>query len=238
MATVESVLAELKALGSEKTAATYVRHGMPAGRVYGVSVANLKVVAKSIKRQQALAMELYATGIMDAMYLAGMVADGSEMTVAQLEAWAEGSAGMNMIAEYTVPWVTVENVAAVELANRWIDSGKDHVASAGWATWSGLVSTKPDAELDRVAISELLEGIPRRIASAPNRTRAAMNSFVICVGSYVEPLLGKALEVAARLGKVPVDVGDTACKIPLASEYIAKVQGMGRVGLKKKTIRC
>ncbi len=49
------------------------------------------------------------------MYLAGLVADGSQMTKKQLNAWAESAAGMQMIAEYTVPWVAVENADGREL---------------------------------------------------------------------------------------------------------------------------
>ncbi len=56
----------------------------------GVSVADLKVIAKTIKGQQALACELYATGNMDAMYLAGMIADGSQMTRKTIERLGRG----------------------------------------------------------------------------------------------------------------------------------------------------
>ena len=86
MPNAKSILAELKKKGSEKTRATYARHGMPGERVFGVSVADLKVIAKTIKGQQALACELYATGILDAMYLAGMVADGRQMSKKELDA--------------------------------------------------------------------------------------------------------------------------------------------------------
>ena len=65
-----------------------------------------------------------------------------------------------------------------------------------------------------------------------------MNSFVIAVGTYVEPLLAKAKKTAATIGTVAVDVGDTACKIPVATEYIEKIEAMGRLGVKKKTMRC
>src|SRR6202790_5526619 len=109
MPTVTSIMAELKKKGSEKTRKTYARHGMATERMFGVSMVDLKVIAKTIKGQQALACELYETGNMDAMYLAGMVADGSQMTPKQLNEWAEGAANLQMVAEYTVPWVTVEN---------------------------------------------------------------------------------------------------------------------------------
>jgi hypothetical protein len=65
-----------------------------------------------------------------------------------------------------------------------------------------------------------------------------MNGFVIAVGCYVEPLLEKAKAAAKAIGKVEVDMGETACKVPLATEYIEKVERMGRVGKKRKTIKC
>jgi len=33
-------------------------------------------------------------------------------------------------------------------------------------------------------------------------------------------------------------MGDTACKIPLATEYIAKVETAGKVGQSERTLRC
>ena len=40
-----------------------------------------------------------------------------------------------------------------------------------------------------------------------------------------------------KIGEVEVDHGDTACRTPFAPDYIAKVEKMGRVGKKKKTIK-
>jgi len=238
MITLQSVMDDLKARGSEKTRRILTNHGHPPDRMYGMSNADLKLIAKTIKREQTLAMELYATGNVDAMYLAGLVADGAQMTRKQLQVWAEGAAGMPMIAEYTVPWVTVENKDAVHLATHWIASKREQIACSGWCTWSGLVATRPDSELDLGVIEGLLKRVPDEIGEAKNRVKASMNSFVISVGLYIEPLHGQAKATAAELGAVKVDVGDTACKIPIAAEYLAKAEAAGKVGKKRKTIRC
>src|SRR5882672_7799003 len=79
MATVASIMAELKKKGSAQTRKTYARHGMGSREMFGVKIADLKVVAKKIKGEQELACALYATGNLDAMYLAGIVADGAKM---------------------------------------------------------------------------------------------------------------------------------------------------------------
>jgi 3-methyladenine DNA glycosylase AlkD len=238
MPTAASILADLKSKGKENTRKIYARHGMAPDRVYGVSVADLKLIAKTIKRHQNLALELYASGIMDAMYLAGMVADGAQMTRKQLDEWAESAAHMQMIAEYTVPWVTVESPHARDLAIQWIQSKEEHVASAGWCTLSGLVATKPDSALDLKEIESLLNTAVKGIPTAQNRVRYTMNSFIISVGSYVKPLLKQAKAAAQKVGAVQVDMGETACKIPLATEYIEKVEAAVRTGQKRKTIRC
>jgi len=238
MATVDGVVKELRAKGKEKTRATYARHGMPAEKTLGVSVADMKLVAKKLRGEQALALDLYATGIFEAKYLAGMVADGKKMTREELDAWAEGAASMSMIAEYTVPWVTVENPEARACALKWIESKKEHVASAGWATWSGLVATRADEELDLAELKKLLARVVKEIHKAKNRERYTMNVFVISVGGYVKALLAEAKAAAAKIGDVSVDVGETACQVPVATAYIAKMEKAGRVGKKRKSLRC
>jgi 3-methyladenine DNA glycosylase AlkD len=238
MATVASIMADLRKKGTEKTRKIYARHGMATDNMFGVSVADLKLMAKKIKGQQGLACELYETGNLDAMYLAGMVADGSLMTNPELNAWAEGAANLQMIAEYTVPWVTVENPHARDLALQWIKSPKEGVASSGWSTYAGLVATQPDEALHFGEIEGLLNTVVRGISRAQNRVRYTMNVFVIAVGSYVKPLLNQAKAAARQIGTVSVDVGDTVCKVPLATTYIEKIEAAGRVGKKRKTMRC
>ena len=65
-----------------------------------------------------------------------------------------------------------------------------------------------------------------------------MNYFVIAVGGYVVPMLKQAKAAARQIGAVKVDVGETACKIPIALEYIEKIESLGRIGKKRKTMRC
>ena len=238
MNTVGQVMTELKKKGSAKTRKTYARHGAPAERMFGVTIADLKVIAKKIKGKQELACGLYETGNLDAMYLAGMVADGSQMTKKQLDAWAKGAGSLCMLSEYTVPWVAVESPHARDLALKWMKSKNENIASCGWCTYAGIVTTTPDEDLDLVEIKDFLNVVVKEIDSAQNRVRYTMNGFVIAVGAYVKPLLKQAKQAAKKIGLVSVDMGDTACKVPLASAYIEKIETAGRVGKKRKTIRC
>lgn len=171
------------------------------------------------------------------MYLAGMVADGRRMSKKQLEHWAKSS-DCAVLCGYTVPAVACESLFARELAVKWIRGKSALGAICGWGTYGGIVAITPDADLDLDEIAGLLERIEGAIEKAPDRVRYAMNQFVIAVGVYVKPLAGKAKRIAKAIGVVPVDMGDTACKVPVALAYIEKVESMGRIGKKRKTMRC
>jgi 3-methyladenine DNA glycosylase AlkD len=235
MTTVEQVMTELKSKGSEQTRKTLARHGAPSD-TFGVKVGDLKTIAKKIRGNQALACALYETGNSDAMYLAGMVADGSKMSKKELESWAS-SATWHMLAESTVPAVAAQSSHARELAMKWIRSAKKSIASTGWCTYAGIVATRPDEELDLAEIERLLNHVVANIHAAPNHVRYTMNAFLIAVAAHVKPLLKRAKAAAKAVGAVSVDMGDTACKVPLATAYIEKIEKMGRIGAKRKTMK-
>jgi hypothetical protein len=144
---------------------------------------------------------------------------------------------MQMVSEYTVPWVASESEHARDLAIKWIKSKKEHVAASGWRTYAGIVATTPDEALDLAEIDTLLNKVVKEIDSAQNRVRYTMNGFVIAVGSHVRPLLSQARATAKKIGVVSVNMGDTACKVPFATAYIDKIERAGQAGQKWKTIR-
>lgn len=233
---VKEVMLRLEKLGSESTVKTFRRHGAD-GEMFGVKVADLKKVLRDIKGEQQLALKLWDTGNSDAMYLAGLTADGAQMTKTQLNQWAK-SAWWYMLSEYAVPFVAAEHPDCFAIARKWIGSRTESIATSGWCTYAGGMSVRPDDQLDLPEIEELLELVAEKIDSAPGRVRYCMNGFVICVGSYVKPLLKSAKKVAKQIGKVDVDMGDTACRVPLAAEMLKKVESMKRVGTKRKTVKC
>ena len=65
-----------------------------------------------------------------------------------------------------------------------------------------------------------------------------MNNFVIALGTYVQGLTDLAVQAAEKIGKVTVDMGDTACKVPDAVERIQKAREQGAIGKKRKTVKC
>jgi 3-methyladenine DNA glycosylase AlkD len=234
--TAADILKKLEQLGNEGTARVLVNHGAKKP-CFGVKVEELKKIQKLVKTDHNLALELFNSGVYDAMYLAGLVMDGAEMSKKEITSWAETNYG-SAISSYTVPWVASESKFGLELALKWIESDKEFVAVSGWATLAAIASLKNDDELDLPLYKSLIDLIVKKINTSPNRVRQAMNAYIIGIGCYVSPLTDAALRAAAQIGKVKVDVGDTACKIPDAAEYINKVKARGTLGKKKKTVKC
>lgn len=234
--TLNETMELLASKGTEQTRKTFKRHGAPEP-LFGVNVGDLKPIAKLIKGDQELALQLFATGNSDAMYLAGMVADGAKMKRAELDLWAS-RATWQMISGTTVPWVAAEHPDAIDIALAWIDSAKENIAVAGWATLSAVVCVRPDSELPMKAFTALLDRVAKTIHASQNRVRYAMNNFVICCGTYVAPAAESAFAKAKEIGPVKVDMGETACQVPDAVSYILKCRRGLPVAPKRKTTRC
>lgn len=234
--TVDEVMLKLEELGTEQTKRTFLRHGAKEP-LFGVKVGDLKKLVKDVKKDQSLARALYATGNYDAMYLAGLTVDPKGLTKEELQSWVS-AASWHAVAEYTVASLAAESPFGVELAREWIRSSDELIATCGWSTYGNYISITPDDKLDITEIKELLQLIQATIHQERNRVRYTMNAFVIIVGSSITELHEEASRIAASIGKVQVNMGQTACKVPLAVDYIAKVEQAGKLGVKKKTCIC
>jgi 3-methyladenine DNA glycosylase AlkD len=233
--TAKEIVAELKKLGTAQTKKTWLTHGAQEP-CFGVKVEDMKKIQKRVKMDYQLALDLYDTGIADAMYLAGLIADDAKMTKKDLQKWLD-NATWGMVAEYTVPWVASASPHGRELALKWIASQDAATASAGWQTYSSLVATKEDADLDLAEIKSLLARVAKSIHQEANRVKYVMNSFVIAVACHVKPLHKLAVDTAKGIGKVSVELVG-ACKIPFAPDQIKKFAARSAIGKKRKSPKC
>ncbi|MBT3208535.1 MAG: DNA alkylation repair protein [Bacteroidetes bacterium] len=234
--TVEEIMKKLEEFGDENTKKTLKKHGAKEP-FFGVKVADLKKILKKTKKNHELSLELYKTGNTDAMYLAGLMADEKQITKEQLNEWVD-KAYWHYLSEYAVPWVAAETDFGFELGMEWIKSKEERIAAAGWATLAYYAGVNKDEDLDIKTYSKLLDSVEKEIHQAKNRVRYAMNGFLIAIGSYIIELNEKSKKIAAMVGKVEVNMGGTACKVPLAKNYIEKVEDRGNLGKKRKTARC
>lgn len=232
----ETVMQELEALGKERIKKMYISNGAHEP-LFGVATGAMKPIAKKIKRNQPLAEELYATGNYDAMYFAGVIADPETMTEADFDRWMD-DAYFYMLSDYVVAVTLAEADIAQEVADKWIESGEELRMSGGWSCYCWLLGNRPDAEFSEAKLAKMLDKVKDTIHNSPERTKSAMNNFVYTVGVSFLPLHEKALEIAKAIGPVEMKRDKKKSTILQASENIQKEADRGKIGFKRKYVRC
>lgn len=87
MTTYQQVIATLQSLGSEAHRLSKQRLGVPYDSALGVSLPEIRALAKQNKRNQPLALALWESGFHEARLLAVLVADPKQTDIAQVESW-------------------------------------------------------------------------------------------------------------------------------------------------------
>ncbi len=233
---IETVMQELEALGKERSKKMYISNGAHEP-VFGVATGAMKPIAKKIKKDQALAEDLYATGNYDAMYFAGIIADPKAMTEQDFDRWIEG-AYFYMISDYVVAVTLAEADIAQEVADKWIASGEELKMSAGWSCYCWLLGNRKDEEFSESKLAGMLDVVKETIHDAPERTKSAMNNFVTTVGVSYVSLHERALETAREIGPVEMTREGKKNSVLKAADDIQKQVEKGRIGFKRKYVRC
>ncbi|OXS64538.1 3-methyladenine DNA glycosylase AlkD [Bacillus sp. V-88] len=233
---LETVMKELEALGKEPMKKMYLSNGAREP-VFGVATGAMKPMAKEIKKDQALAEELYATGNYDAMYFAGVIADPEAMTEADFDRWIEG-AYFYMLSDYVVAVTLSEAPIAQDVADKWIASGDELKMSAGWSCYCWLLGNRKDEEFSEEKLRGMLQKVKDTIHDAPERTKSSMNNFVGTVGVSYVPLHEEALETAKEIGPVEMVREGKKNSVLKSADDIQKQVEKGRIGFKRKYVRC
>lgn len=232
----ETVMRELEALGKERTKKMYISNGAHEP-LFGAATGAMKPIAKKIKINQRLAEELYATGNYDAMYFAGIIADPKAMNELDFDRWMDG-AYFYMLSDYVVAVTLSESDRAQDVADKWIASGQELRMSAGWSCYCWLLGNRLDNEFSESKISNMLDIVKNTIHDSPERTKSAMNNFLYTVGVSYLPLHEKAVETAKEVGIVEVKRDNKKSSFLNAYESIQKEIDRGKLGFKRKYVRC
>ncbi|MDF1996444.1 DNA alkylation repair protein [Peribacillus castrilensis] len=233
---VEMVMQELEALGKERTKKMYISNGAHEP-LFGVATGAMKPIVRKIKINQHLAEELYSTGNYDAMYFAGIIADPKAMTESDYDRWMD-AAYFYMLSDYVVAVTLSESDIAQEVSDKWIASGEELRMSAGWSCYCWLLGNRKDVEFSESKISDMLDLVKHTIHDSPERTKSAMNNFLYTVGISYLPLHEKAVETAKAIGIVEVKRDKKKTSFLNAYESIQKEVGKGKLGFKRKHVRC
>ena len=214
---LDEAMQALEQAGTAQNRKIFARHGV-GERMFGVSYAFLKALAKKLKTDHALAEQLWANGNHDARILATMIADPQQASAAQLDQWAADLDSYVIVDAFA--GFAAKTKHAVSKAKTWHRKKSEWLSAAGWTLIARLALD--DRELPDEFFEDSLTVIEEGIQRAPNRVRHTMNGAVIAIGLRNEKLTKSALAAAQRIGKVEVDHGETSCQTPDAAAYIQR----------------
>jgi 3-methyladenine DNA glycosylase AlkD len=90
MASVKDVLDKLQSKAQPEQLKGMAKYGMTVEQRLGVSVPDMRKLAKEIGKDHKLALDLWRTGIAEARIVAGMIGDPAKLTEEQMEEWVKG----------------------------------------------------------------------------------------------------------------------------------------------------
>lgn len=213
------VMERLEAVGTAQNRKIYGRHGVK-GQLFGVSMAELKVLHKKIKVDHALALALWESGNYDARYLATFIADPKQADPALLDRWVADVDNYGITDAFVGFAARTAHIRAK--AEAWTPVEEEWRGRAGWHLLSHLAAH--DTSLPDGYFLAYLPQIEARIHTAKNRIRDAMNMAVINIAVRNPALEAAAIATAKRIGKIDVDHGETSCETPDAIAYIGKIK--------------
>ena len=90
MASVKDVLDKLQSKAQPEHLKGVAKYGMTVEQRLGVSVPDMRKLAKEIGKDYKLALDLWRTGIAEARIVAAMVGDPDKLTEEQMDDWVKG----------------------------------------------------------------------------------------------------------------------------------------------------
>ncbi len=193
---VPTVLAELRALGSEKELAGMARVGIHAGGAFGVSIYELRKVARRLGTDHDLALALWTSGNHEARLLACFVDDPKLVTKRQMEAWARDFDSWDICDQATTSLFD-QSPHAWPKAVEWAERDEEFVRRGGFALMAGL-AVHDRAATDR-DFQRLFPLIRRHARDDRNFVKKAVNWALRNIGKRNRALNAAAIACAEKI---------------------------------------
>jgi 3-methyladenine DNA glycosylase AlkD len=136
--TCEEIIAKLRSMTSEKNREGMGRFGIAAENALGVSMVELRRLAKTVGRDHALAGELWATGVHEARILACLVDEPAKVTEEQLERWAADFNSWDLVDQCCSNLID-KTPFAWQKVREWAGREEEFVRRAGFSLLAALV---------------------------------------------------------------------------------------------------
>ncbi len=220
--TVKAILAQLQSLGDDARRKHNTKAGAPDNQ-FGVKLGDIRAIARKIKSNHALALELWATGNVEAQLLATLVIEPRLLSADQLDTLTR-STTCAQVADWLNAYVVAGHPEQEALRAKWMKDKDRWAARAGWSLTASHVSKGADG-LD---LGRLLDRIEKEMPKARPEVQWTMNNTLAAIGIHHAAHRKRAVAIGEKIGLYrdwPVSKGCTPPYVPVWVEAMVKRSG-------------
>jgi len=195
----KEVLKRLNSLSDPKALEGMARFGINPKNTYGVSIPNLRKMAKEIGKDHLLAKQLWSSSIHEARILAGFIDDKRKVTEAQMEQWVKDFDSWDVCDQVCMNLFD-KTPFAYRKAIEWSKRDEKFVKRAGFALMATLAVHDKKAEDKQ--FEKFLPIIKRGSSDNRNFVKKAVNWALRQIGKRNMNLNRKAIETAKEIQKM------------------------------------
>jgi len=212
--TVPALLAELATLEDPRMREVNERHGDD----HGVNLGKLREIAKRVKTDQELAVELWASGVTPARLLALLICRPKAFGADELDRMLR-EARAPKVRDWLVNYVVKKGPHAEELRLRWLDDADAAVAAAGWELTTERILKSPDG----IDLEGFLDTIESDMKTAPGPLQWSMNRTLAEIGIRNPRLRPRAIGIGEKLEVLKDYPTAAGCISPYAPIWISEM---------------
>lgn len=193
---VDDAIGWLERRGSKKNREGMARYGIVAAKVFGVSVADVQLLAKRLGRNHELAVALWETGWYEARMLCAFVDESDRVTPAQMDRWAKDFDNWG-ITDTVCFHLFDRTPHAWKKVHAWSRRRDEFVKRAAFATLAGL--SLHDKKSSDEPFLEALRLIEPAATDDRNFVKKGVSWALRVVGRRSPRLHAEAVAIAERL---------------------------------------
>lgn len=194
MGELETLMDELRAMANPRNVEGMARFGINPANTLGISVTDLKPIAKRLGKDHRLALALWESGVHEARALAAFVDERAELTEAQMDSWVADFDSWD-ICDGCCLHLFGDSPLAWKKAVEWSRRDEEYVKRAGYALMAVLAVH--DKEAPDAKYLKLLPHIKRGSKDERNYVRKAVNWALRQIGKR-NLALNRAATAAAK----------------------------------------
>jgi 3-methyladenine DNA glycosylase AlkD len=188
---------------------------------FGIGLTQLKQLARKIKRDHKLALELWESDVYDARIMGILIDEPARITIEQVEKQIKNCSYW-LLSHIYCSCLLKKVSFALDLAVEWADHNDPVHRRCGYLLLYQIAQN--DKKLHNAFFEEYLEKIKKSIRSEENFVKDAMNNALFMIGRRNLELNAAAISVARKIGTIEVDYGDNSCKAINTLENLSDIR--------------